>query len=143
MDEHYLDGRERAGGFAAGDQWRDIDISAALEESHASREERLEQDLERIAEQLEGRDELHADIVDELEWKIDRYTDRLESLYTTGRGKEDGERNRVKQRLTEIYRELRDEHREHWQDRQALERERRDVLRELAALDDDNLLEML
>lgn len=104
MDEHYLDGRERAGGLAAGDPWNDIDVSAALEESHASREERLEQDLERIAEQLEGRDEIHADIVNELEWKIDRYTDRLETLYTTGRGKQDGERDRLKRRLTEIYR---------------------------------------
>ncbi|QLG61887.1 hypothetical protein [Halorarum salinum] len=78
-----------------------------------------------------------------MERQIDRYVDRFEHLYTIGRGRLDGTRERVKDRLIAFYEELRDEQRDHWRDRQRIEQERRDVRRELAATGDDALADLL
>ena len=117
------------------DSWDDVDVDAWLEQSQESREERLEQELAEIREQLEGRDELHGRIVDELEW----YVDRLEKLYTHGIGRTDGKRERLQDQIEAFYREWRREQREHWQDRQQLEQERRAVLREVEAATDESV----
>lgn len=121
----------------------DIDINDVLEASQQSAEERLAEELERIKCQLDTRAEIHGDIVDELEFKVEWYTDRLESLYKTGRGRQDGKRERLQNRIETFYQELRMEHREHWRDRQDLEQERRAILHELAEVDDDTLDELL
>lgn len=123
--------------------FNDIDINEVLERSQASKKQRLEQELARIREQLEARDTVHEEIVDELEWKIDQYTDRLGSLYARGKGRADGKRERLQDRIVAFYRQLREEQREHWQDKQQLEQERRQVRRELEELDDDALSELL
>lgn len=123
--------------------WDDVDIEAVLERSQDAAAQRLEQELKRIDAQLDGRDAVHEEIVDELEWKIERYTDRLESLYKRGSGRRDGTRERLRNRIESFYRELREERREHWQDRQDLAQERRSVLRELEELDEDLLAELL
>lgn len=78
--------------------WNDIDINEILEQSEERQKERLTHELERIEQQLDGRGEVHEGIVDELEWKLDWYTDRLDSLYKRGVGKTDGTRERPRNR---------------------------------------------
>ena len=118
------------------DAWPET-IDQFLERSQHRHNERLVTELNRIDEQLEERDAIHMEIVSELEWRIDRYTDRLEHFYNTGTGKQDGTRERVKDRIASFQQQLREEHRDHWRDRQELERERRTILRELAELEED------
>lgn len=79
----------------------------------------------------------------ELEGKIDQYQDRLAHLYTIGKGRMDGTRERLKDQIVMFYQELRDEHRAHWRDRQDLEQERRAVHRELAEAQDESLSDLL
>ena len=129
--------------FDAADSWSDIDVGDLLEQSQARETERLEQELTQIEQQLDKRTQIHKTIVDDLAWKIDRYTDRLGHLYTIGKGRVDGTREQLKDRVEGFYRELRDEHREHWQDRQQLEHERRAVRRELKAADNDSISDLL
>lgn len=128
-------------GHNPGASWSQID--RYLERSQHQQEERLTEELNRIAAQLDRREKIHVEIVDELEWKIDRYTAHLKHLYRSMTGKQDGTREQLKDRLTAFQHELREEHREHWQDQQTLERERREVLRELAELEDADLSELL
>jgi DNA repair exonuclease SbcCD ATPase subunit len=123
------------------DAWP-VTVDQFLERSQRQHNERLANELDRIDEQLEERDTIHTEIIDELEWKIERYTDRLEHLYNTGTGKQDGTRKRMKDRIISFQQQLREEHRDHWRDRQELERERRTILRELAELE-ESLSELL
>lgn len=122
--------------FGSSDSWPDVDVEELLEQSQRSFRERLERELAQIEQQLDERDRVHDDIVSELEWKIEQYSDRLEHLYTIQKGRIDGSREQLKERLLAFYRELRKEHREHWKDRQQLEQERREVRRELEAAND-------
>jgi primosomal protein N' len=121
----------------------DIDLDEVLEESQESAEERLAEELGRIDRQLEARNDVHDEIVDELEWKVEWYTDRLESLYKMGQGRKDGKRERLQNQIETFYGELREEERKHWRDRQELEQERRDILRELAETEDSSVEELL
>lgn len=125
------------------DQVWDVNVDELLEQARSSKRERLEQELDRIKEQLDGRDTIHEDIVDELEFKVEVYLDNLRSLYKTSWGKPDEKRLRLKNRIEKFQTLLRRELREHWQDIQKLEQERRDVLRELKELDEDYLSEFL
>lgn len=129
--------------FDAADSWGDSDVGDLLEQSQARETERLDQELAQIKQQLDERTQIHDEIVSDLTWKIDRYTDRLAHLYTIGKGRLDGTREQLKNRIAGFYRELREEHREHWQDRQQLEHERRAVRRELAATADDSISDLL
>ena len=119
------------------------EVAALLEASQEQHQDRLETELAAIEHQLEERDRLHQQLVEELERKIGRYVDRLDHLYTIGKGRLDGTRDRLKDRLEHFYQELRAEHRTHWQDRQQLEQERRELRRELAAATDESLAEFL
>lgn len=119
------------------------EIAGLLEQSQAREQDRLEQELGAIEQQLAERDRIHENVVAELKRKITRYTDRLEHLYTIGKGRLDGTRDRLKDRLVTFSQELREERRDHWQDRQQLEQERRQIQRELAEIADDSLTELL
>lgn len=125
-----------------GDSW-DESVARFLEQSHSDQQDQMEAELEQIDGQLDQRDEIHTDIVEDLEWKVERYTARLERLYQQRRGKLDGKRERLQDQIERFEKRLSDEAREHWRDRQKLEQERRDILRELAELDDDLLSEFL
>ena len=129
--------------FDETESWGDSDVSHLLEQSQARETERLEQELAQIKQQLDKRTQIHETIVGDLTWKIDRYTDRLAHLYTIGKGRLDGTREQLKDRIEGFYRELRDEYREHWQDRQQLEHERRAVRRDLEAAADDSISDLL
>lgn len=121
--------------------WDGVDVAALLEQAQTQQATWLRRELDRIHDQLEQRDVLHADLVDELEWKLDWYTDRLEELYSRGTGRRDGTRERLQNRIEQFYQELREERRQHWQDRQRLEEERREILRELDEATSDYLVD--
>jgi DNA repair exonuclease SbcCD ATPase subunit len=112
------------------------DVEDLVEESLQGEESRLRESLERVDELLEERKGLRERHVDELGSKLDWYVDRLETLYRRpGTGREEIEE--LKQRIESIYDSLRDERRSAWRDRQELEAERRELLRELRQLEED------
>ena len=119
----------------------DFDIEEFLEESQRSEKQRLEKELERISEQLENREEIHQEALDELESKLDWYKDRLEKLYKQGRGRK-GERGELKNQIQKFYQSIREEKQRCWKDRQRLEERRSEKLRELAELEDTPLSEL-
>jgi predicted nucleic acid-binding Zn-ribbon protein len=118
-----------------------FDIQEFLERSQRQEKQRLEHELERIEEHLDRRDEIHEEALSELESKLDWYLNRLGDLYDWGTGTT-GEREKIKSRIAEFYREIREEKQQHWHDRQELEQERREVLRELRELSDLKLAEL-
>jgi len=125
------------------EQWDYDNVTDILEASQDSHTNRLEDELDRIKQQLEQRDEVHDEITDDLEWKLERYKDRLEKMHTHARGKADGKRERVKDRINELSALLREEQREHWRDKQTLQRERRELIRELDETTERHWLDML
>jgi len=121
----------------------DQDISAFLEQSLEAEEARIDEELERINRQLEQRDQIKERNREELDSKLDWYLDRLEKLYN-GFTTDAEEKQRLKQKIEALYRELREERRRAWLDKQDLEAERRDLLRELAELDEtDTIFDIL
>lgn len=124
------------------DRYDSLDVERFLEESREREEERLEQALERIDRQLDRREELFSETIGELESKLDWYIERLEQEYQrffSGPGNED----ELKEKIDEFYREIRRERHRLWQDKQELEKERRELLRELDELGDSDLLDIL
>jgi len=124
------------------DYTSDFSVEEFLEQSQRSEEKRLEDELNRIEEQLESRDQVHEEVVDELESKLDWYRDRLEKLYKQGRGR-NNRRDRLKSKISSFYDQLRNEKLEHWQDKQELEMERRQLLRELDEINDVEITDLL
>lgn len=57
------------------------DVEEFLERSQKNEGRRLEEELERIDNQLEERDRIHQEVLDELESKPDWYLDRLKTVY--------------------------------------------------------------
>jgi trichohyalin len=112
-----------------------FDVEEFLEQSQEREKQRLESELEKIERQLEERNQLHEEIVEELESKLDWYIDRLELLYKQNRGK-DGSRKDLKAKVEEFYREIRQEKQNAWREKQKLEKERRQLLRDLDELDE-------
>ena len=122
--------------------WDYDDVSEILEASEEAHADRLKEELERIEEQLERRDAIHEETVEELEWKLDRYTSRLDKMYTHGRGKRDGKRERVKDQILDLEERLQEERRKHWRDKQQLEQERRELLHALDEVEDGGLSDL-
>jgi len=116
----------------------ELDVDQFLRKSTSRQEQRLEQELERIEEQLSEREEIFEDHLSELESKLDWYVERLETAYRQRRDPED-----LKQRIGKFYRLLREERVKHWRDRQELEEERRELLRELDEISDADLTDLL
>lgn len=116
-----------------------FDVDAFLQQSQEREEKRLEEELDRIEQQLERRDSIHDEVIEELESKLDWYIERLEMLYKRRQGKF-GERDEMKERIEEFYHEIRGKKQQHWQDRQQLERERRELIREITEAQDTDLL---
>lgn len=119
---------------------QNLDVEGLLEGFQRREEQRLERELQRIERELEEREELHTELVEELESKLDWYQERLEKLYRQGRGKS-GRRGRLKQKIDEFYEELRVEKRQRWRDVQELRREIRRVEKELDEVREESLLQ--
>lgn len=120
----------------------DVDIEDLLEQSEQREKERLERELDRIETQLEERDRIHEEAINELEPKLHWYIDRLETLYTRGGGNQE-EREHLKSRITELYRVIREEKTSRWRDRRELEHERRELLRAIEEVEDSDLGDLL
>lgn len=143
MGSDYYDGtNDQSGLFVGRDSRTDLDVAALLERSQAAQTTQLERELHEVTAQLARRDTIHQTIVDDLTWKLDRYLDKLRTLYTRGTGR-NGPRELVKDRITAFEAALHDEYRAHWRDRQVLEEERRAIMHELAELDDVSWSELL
>ena len=132
----YFDYPEAQPGTSEGTTDWELDIEKFLEQSQDLGRQRLEEELQRIDQQLERREEIQDKTVDGLESMIEWYKERLIKQYKRNSTSQIEE---LKQRIREFYRELREEHRHSWRDRQQLEQERRNLLRELREIEDDDL----
>ena len=110
-------------------------IRELLDQSDDRDKQRLKEELERIDEQIEHREVLYREAVDRIRSHIDRYTSTLQTLYNRSFGGGSDAREPVKEALSDLYDDLQREKRQHWQDRQSLEQERRGILRQLDELD--------
>jgi len=117
-----------------------FDMEEFLEKSQHHQEQRLEQQLERIKRQLEERDRIFEENRNELESKLDWYLERLQEEYNSVSPESVEE---LKGKIEEFYELLRVEKRKHWRDRQELEQERRDLLRDIDETGGEGLLEEL
>lgn len=113
------------------------DVSDFLEESNRRERNRVEKQIEEIDEELEKLEEVRDKNVGGLEEKIRRQSQRLDIAERSAEPDEEIVRNR----LEDLYRELRSERRSTWESRQSLLRERRELERELRELEDIDLLE--
>jgi len=107
-----------------------------LEQSDAKEKQRLQDELERIEDQIEHREELYQETIHRIKEQIDRYTGTLQTLYNRPFGGNPEAKEAIKETLAELYDDLQREKRQHWQDRQSLEQERREILRQLDELSD-------
>ncbi|MUV56725.1 hypothetical protein [Halogeometricum sp. CBA1124] len=117
------------------------EIEELLEQSQEKEQQRIKNELQRIDQELESRETIHEDIIKELESKINWYTERLNLVY-----KRTGNPSRIeelKKSLRKFYRELREEQRQNWRDRENLEESRRELLSELDELEDGDLTDLL
>lgn len=142
MVAYYLDGSRDEHGLFDGHAMGDDAVAAWLEAAEAAHRDHLRRELAQINDQLAERDRIHRSIVDDLAWKLERATDRLQTLYKQMTGR-DGTREQVKDRITDFEAALHDEYRAHWRDRQDLEAARRALRRELAELDDTDWSDLL
>jgi len=111
------------------------DVEEFLKRSQENEGRWLKEELERIDNQLEERDRIHQEVLDELELKPDWYLDRLKTVYRRRQGKS-GECEKLKSQIRDFYIEIGREKQRNWRDRQELERDRREVIRELNELED-------
>jgi len=118
----------------------DWDLDQFLEENQEQQRQRLETELERIQDQLNRRDEINEEVLDELGSKLDWYLQRLEDEYRT-RGKSNVDE--LKSEVKRFYALIRDEKQQHWNDKQRLERERRQLLRDLKEVEEFDIQDLL
>jgi DNA repair ATPase RecN len=111
-----------------------FDVEGFLERSQKRHKTRLRQQLERIENQLEERDRIFEERRSGIQSKLDQRLEELEAAYRLSGDVED-----VKQEIKELYIALDQVKKENWSDRQELEKERRELIRELDELSDSNL----
>jgi hypothetical protein len=121
----------------------DINATEILEQSRASQQDVLQRELERIEDQLEERDRLYREVRDDLTTRIKRYRKELQQARSRPFGGNEARREELKEKIEALSVELRQERRDHWMDRQRLEQERRDVLRQLDRIVEDDVIEDL
>lgn len=115
-----------------------FDVEDFLEKSQNRQRQRLEDQLERIEEQLDERERIFKSQRSGLESKLDQRLEELETAYRLS-----GDVEELKNEIKELYNQLHQEELKHWRDRQELEDERRALLEELNELSDINLKDLL
>jgi len=121
----------------------DIDATEILEQSRGTQQDVLQRELERIEDQLDERDRLYREVRDDLTSRIKRYRNELQQARSRPFGGNEARREELKDEIEALSVELRQERRDHWMDRQRLEQERRDVLRQLDRIVEDDVIENL
>jgi len=117
-----------------------FDVEEFLEQSQKREQEQIERKLDRVDKLLEERQRIHEDAVTELESKLDWYIGRLEDVYRTGLGKNKDE---LKQRIEQLYTELRELERKQWLDTKELQLQREEIEKELQDADLDDVLDLI
>jgi len=115
-----------------------FDIEEFLERTQRQQQDRLDEELRRIEKQLESRQELFKTTKAELESKLEWYIERLEQAYRLSKDVEN-----LKQKVSGFYDQIREERLRHWQDKQELEQERRELLREIREIEESDLDSLL
>lgn len=130
MDQKYLsdDGSEKT-------EWSGLD--SLLEESRRRQENRLRQHLQEIEKQIQERNQVYEKYIENLEDRIKVHDNRLDGAGNVNRPFEGD----VLDDLEDLYESLRGEIREKWRDIQELEREKREIEKELDELKDAELLD--
>lgn len=118
----------------------DFDIEEFLEKSQRREQEQLQNKLDHVDKLLEERERIHEESKNELESKLDWYIERLEHLYRTGLS---GDKDGLKQRIEQLYKELREAERKQWLDTRELELQREEIEKELQETDLDDILNLL
>lgn len=121
----------------------DIDATEILEQSRGTQQDVLQRELDRIEEQLAKRDRLYREVRDDLTTRIKRYRNELQQARSRPFGGNEARREELKDKIEGLSVELRQERRDHWMDRQRLEQERRDVLRQLDRIVEDDVIDDL
>jgi trichohyalin len=119
----------------------DLDIKSFLEESQELEQQRLEEELERIDQQLHQREEIYNEATRELESKLEWYIERLQDINKRCFSSNKEEKEHLKKKIEAFYSELRQERKNAWRDKQELEKERRELLRDLEEIDAQDIVE--
>ena len=124
-----------------GESWGEI--KAFLEQSEEQQKERLAKQLILIGRQLEERKEIREKTTEDIQRQIERCTSTLRQIYQGPFGGNSEERETVTDELADLYAELREVYRQYWDDRQTLEKERREIIQQMEELDDESLSSIL
>lgn len=116
-------------------EWSDVD--SLLEESRRRQENRLRQHLQDIEKQIQERHRVYKKYIEIVEERIKVQQDRKDKAGHVNRPFEE----EVLTKLEDLYESLRGEIREKWRDIQDLEREKREIEKELEELKDAELLD--
>lgn len=112
-------------------------IEELLEESRRRQKNRLQQHLRDIEKQIQERREVYEKYIENLEDRIKVHDNRLDKAGHLNRPFEE----EVLAKLENLYESLRGEMREKWRDIQELEREKREIKKELDELKGAELLD--
>jgi DNA repair exonuclease SbcCD ATPase subunit len=118
-------------------EWDDID--EMLAESRRRQKNRLQQRLDEVQAQIQERHEVYEKYIEIPEERIRVHQDRKDDAGHVNRPFEE----EVLAKLEDLYESLRGEVREKWRDIQELEREKREIEKELDELKDAELLDSL
>lgn len=113
----------------------DFDVEAYFTQTTESQREQLIRQYNAVEQQIEHRVELYEEAESELRWEIGQETDRLETYrdrWTETRETEEA----VKDRLDDLYTDLREEQREFQYEVRELEDRRMEVVEQLEELDE-------
>lgn len=132
MDQEY---QYLSGDGSENTDWNDVD--SLLEQSRRRQENRLRQHLQDIKKQIQERHSIYEKYIEILEDRIQTHQDRKDKAGHVNRPFEE----EVLAKLEDLYESLRGEMREKWRDIQELEREKREIEKELDELKDAELLE--
>ena len=113
------------------------EVGELLEESRRRQKNRLQQRLRDIEGQIRERREVYEKYIENLEDRISVHDNRLDKAGHVNRPFEE----EVLAKLEDLYESLRGEMREKWRDIQDLEREKREIEKELDELKDAELLD--
>jgi hypothetical protein len=115
------------------------EVGELLEESRRRQKNRLQQRLRDIEGQIRERREVYEKYIENLEDRISVHDNRLDKAGHVNRPFEE----EVLAKLEDLYESLRGEMREKWRDIQDLEREKREIEKDLDELKDAELLDSL
>jgi chromosome segregation ATPase len=123
------------------DDW--AEIASFLDETRQQQLDRLRAKLGRIEQQIDDRYQVFEQTRSEIEDRIRKPAATLERLYGLPSTGPEQRKEELKEELSRLYSRLAETRRRCWQDIQQLEEQKRAVLEELDAVQDESLEEFL